>query len=362
MQHLQPNTTLQGGKYRIERVLGQGGFGITYLARQTSLGGKVAIKELFINGLNDRNGETTKVEVSSPANTVTFKQQKEKFKKEAKRLFDINNKHVVRVFDFFEENNTAYYVMEYIPGKSLADAIRLSSKDEQTALNYLDQILNALSVIHEKRIWHLDIKPANILVNGSNLVLIDFGASKHIDTNNILTTSSVIAFTQNFAAPEQYQGDMKKFGPWTDFYALGATLYQMLTLHTPPSFSDIFNYGNNAFSSPSYISERTKNLVIWMMNPNMTKRPQSVSALKQELRRTEYITPLRPNPQKHQVFSPTISLVIGILSIIPALIIARLSAIGYLSDSTQLVLSLVIVVPSIFACVFFYNEMVNGKV
>ena len=279
MQHLQPNTTLQGGKYRIERVLGQGGFGITYLAVQTSKRRKVVIKELFIRGVNDRADDQTKVTVSNAVNVYSFSQQKEKFKKEAMRLFELRNPHIVRIYDFFEENDTAYYVMEYIKGKSLADKLKSASLSESTMEKYMSHILDALSAIHGKHLWHLDIKPANIMICDGNAVLIDFGASKHIDSNSTLTTSSAIAYTPGFAAPEQLDGDITKFGPWTDFYALGATMYQLLTLNRPPSFSEIFTKGKNAFVF-SGISEKMQHLILWMMKPNRMERPQSVENIK----------------------------------------------------------------------------------
>ena len=276
MQHLQTNTTLQGGKYRIERVLGQGGFGITYLVDQTGVHKQLVVKELFIRGVNDRADDQTKVTVSNAVNVYSFSQQKEKFKKEAMRLFELRNPHIVRIYDFFEENDTAYYVMEYIKGKSLADKLKSASLSESTMEKYMSHILDALSAIHGKHLWHLDIKPANIMICDGNAVLIDFGASKHIDSNSTLTTSSAIAYTPGFAAPEQLDGDITKFGPWTDFYALGATMYQLLTLNRPPSFSEIFTKGKNAFVF-SGISEKMQHLILWMMKPNRMERPQSVS-------------------------------------------------------------------------------------
>ena len=276
MQHLQPNTTLQGGKYRIERVLGQGGFGITYLVDQTGVHKQLVVKELFIRGVNDRADDQTKVTVSNAVNVYSFSQQREKFKKEAMRLFELRNPHIVRIYDFFEENDTAYYVMEYIKGKSLADKLKSASLSESTMEKYMSHMLDALSAIHGKHLWHLDIKPANIMICDGNAVLIDFGASKHIDSNSTLTTSSAIAYTPGFAAPEQLDGDITKFGPWTDFYALGATMYQLLTLNRPPSFSEIFTKGKNAFVF-SGISEKMQHLILWMMKPNRMERPQSVS-------------------------------------------------------------------------------------
>ena len=117
MQHLQPNTTLQGGKYRIKRVLGQGGFGITYVGYNTEFEETVAIKEFYLSGINDREGDSTAVSVSNGQNIELFAEQKEKFKKEARRMRQFNNPHIVRVHDLFEEYGTAYYVMGE-PGKT----------------------------------------------------------------------------------------------------------------------------------------------------------------------------------------------------------------------------------------------------
>lgn len=151
MQHLQPNTTLQGGKYRIERVLGQGGFGITYLAAQTSLNRNVAIKELFIGGsgqaINDRRGNH--VVVTNSVNQTSFNQQKEKFKKEALRLANLNHPNLIKVHEFFEENGTAYYVMDYIDGESLRTKLnREGALSESLVLKYMRQLLPALDTAH----------------------------------------------------------------------------------------------------------------------------------------------------------------------------------------------------------------------
>ena len=115
MQHLRHNTTLQGGKYRIERVLGQGGFGITYLAEQTLLHRNMAIKEFFLKEENGRDGNS--VTMPNTTKQGLFDGQKEKFKKEAARMFSIKNDHVIGVHDLFEENGTAYYVMDYVSQK-----------------------------------------------------------------------------------------------------------------------------------------------------------------------------------------------------------------------------------------------------
>ena len=150
MQQLNQGATLQNGKYRIEKVLGQGGFGITYLAAQTVLGTKVAIKEMFMQGINDRHDGM--VTVSNNANSNLFTHQKRKFVKEAQRIAGLDNKHIVKVHDMFEENDTAYYVMDYIEGESLQDVIthHHEALPESCVKDYLSQILSALSAIHQQ--------------------------------------------------------------------------------------------------------------------------------------------------------------------------------------------------------------------
>lgn len=293
MQHLQPNTTLQGGKYRIERVLGQGGFGITYLAEQVSLGRKVAIKELFIGSsgqaINDRRGNL--VVVTNSANQASFDQQKEKFKKEARRLESLNHPNLVKVHEFFEENGTAYYVMDYIEGESLRTKLnREGCLPESLVLKYIQQILPALDTAHRQNIWHLDIKPENIMVDKyGHVILIDFGASKHIEQNKTLTTSLALAYTPGYCPPEladitngnieNYVQALKDIGLWTDIYALGATMYNLITDSIPPSSNRLYREGRNAFTFPSTISSSTKDCIVKMMKPNKEDRPQKVSEL-----------------------------------------------------------------------------------
>ena len=293
MQHLQPNTTLQGGKYRIERVLGQGGFGITYLAVQTANNRYIAIKELFIGGsgqaINERRGNL--VVVTNSANRQSFNQQKAKFKKEALRLTSLNHSNLVKVYELFEENGTVYYVMDYIDGESLRTKINREGRlSESLVLKYIKQVTPALEVAHKQSIWHLDIKPENIMVDKyDHAYLIDFGASKHIERSGTLTTSLALAYTPGYCAPELtdllneseegFAEAMREIGPWTDIYSLGATMYNLLTDSIPPSSKRIERNGSNAFSFPSDVSSSTKDLIIWMMRPNRDERPQMVRDL-----------------------------------------------------------------------------------
>ncbi len=297
MQHLQPNTTLQGGIYRIERVLGQGGFGITYLAVQTSLNRYVAIKELFIGGegqaINDRRGN--QVVVTNSANQQSFNQQREKFKKEALRLANLKHPNLVKVHELFEENGTAYYVMDYIDGESLRTKLNREGRlSEGVVMNYIQQLLPALEVAHKQNIWHLDIKPENIMVDKyGHVYLIDFGASKHIEQKSTLTTSLALAYTRGYCPPELAdltygsQADLvnalKDIGPWTDIYALGATMYNLLTDNIPPSSNRLYKDGRNAFMFYGTLSSLIQNLIVWMMKPNREDRPQSVSEIAIEI-------------------------------------------------------------------------------
>ncbi len=282
MQQLQPNTTLQGGKYRIERVLGQGGFGITYLARNTVFDIDVAVKEFFMKDENDRDGSS--VTMPNTTKQELFQGQMEKFKKEAKRMFAIKNEHVIGVQDLFEENGTAYYVMDYIDGESLAERLKRTGRPmtESEVRLILPQILDALKAVHNAGMWHLDLKPANIMLDKSgNVKLIDFGASKQLNAQKGgATTSTAISYTSGYAPREQMEQNYDKFGPWTDIYALGATLYNLLTNKRPPMPSDIDDDisedKQEALPFPETVSKGTKSMMLKMLNTNRLQRPQSV--------------------------------------------------------------------------------------
>ena len=282
MQHLRPNTTLQGGKYIIERVLGQGGFGITYLARNTVFDVEVAIKEFFMKDENERDG--CSVTTPNYSKTELFVGQKEKFKKEAKRMFSIKNEYVISVSDLFEENGTAYYVMDYVEGENLAERLKRTGKplSEQEVGCLLPQILDALKSVHDAGIWHLDLKPANIMVDKEgNVKLIDFGASKQFNVHKGgATTSTAISYTNGYAPREQMEQNYDKFGPWTDIYALGATLYNLLTNQRPPLPSDIDDDMSNdkhlSLPFTDMVGVDMKTFIRWLMQTNRSSRPQNI--------------------------------------------------------------------------------------
>ena len=282
MQHLQPNTTLQGGKYRIERVLGQGGFGNTYVGYNTEFEETVAIKEFFMKGVTERDETTSVVSVSNADNVQQFEEQREKFKKEARRLRKLKNEHIVKVHDLFEENGTAYYVMDYIDGESLAEKIKKDGQPftEAEVRSILSQILDALKEVHQNEIWHLDLKPGNVMIDKNGTAyLIDFGASKQLRANGSMTTSTALCYTPGYAPNEQIGQIYDRFGPWTDIYALGATIYNLLTNKKPPMAIDIEEDEDEAFEFPDSVSEEMRKLVVWMMQPKRKARPQNVDVV-----------------------------------------------------------------------------------
>lgn len=280
--------TILRGIYRIDGFLSSGGFGNTYVATNIEFDETVAIKEFFMKGITERDGDHTTISVSNSENSDCFKEQKEKFKKEARRLRKLKNEHIVKVHDLFEENGTAYYVMDYVDGENLAERLERTGKPltEQEVRQLLPQILNALSTVHKAGIWHLDIKPSNIMVDKSGCVkLIDFGASKQMSANGGPTTNAptVMPYTPGYAPGEQMEQNINKIGPWTDIYALGATLYALLTKQKPPSISDIDDDMSAdkhlALPFPNGISNNLHTFILKMMQTDRKQRPQSIEEL-----------------------------------------------------------------------------------
>lgn len=247
MQTLQENTILQGGKYTIISILGQGGFGITYLGVQSGLDRKVAIKEFFIREMCERDDSTNHVTLGTEGSRETVDMYRQKFLKEARSIAQLNHPNIVRIIDVFEENGTAYYVMEYAEGGSLKDKVKENgSLSEAVATRYIIQVAEALDYIHQRNMNHLDVKPGNIMINEKDeTLLIDFGLSKQYDASSGSQTSSTpVGISEGYAPMEQYKkGGVSVFSPKTDIYALGATFFNLLTGLTPPSASDVYEDG-----------------------------------------------------------------------------------------------------------------------
>lgn len=240
---LKPGETLQHGIYRIEKVLGQGGFGITYLAADLNLQRKVAIKEFFPKDYCDRSADTSNVTLGTQSTAEFVQRLKMKFLKEARNIAKFNHPGIIKIYSAFEENNTAYYVMEYIEGEALSTLVeRDGPLDARRALNYIRSVGNALAYVHDRKINHLDVKPANIMLRRSDdtPILIDFGLSKQYDAEGKQTSTTPTGLSYGYAPLEQYnRGGVKEFSPQTDLYSLAATLYFILSGIVPPQALDL---------------------------------------------------------------------------------------------------------------------------
>lgn len=287
MQQLTIGTLLRGGSYKIEKVLGQGSFGITYLAEHTNLGRKVAIKEFFMKELNSRgeDGSITGMTDGSLSQNYCVK-----FQKEAINLSRLDHPNIVRVTDSFSENGTFYYVMDYIEGQNLNDYVKSHHMDEAKATSIIKSVSDALIYMHEeKHMLHLDLKPGNVMRRNSDghIFLIDFGLCKHFSEDGQPETSTTIGLGTAGYAPIE-QGNKAKngeFRPTIDVYALGATFYKLLTCETPPPASDLVSddelLENNLRAKG--VSEVYVNVISEAMCPNVRKRIQNIQSFKDKL-------------------------------------------------------------------------------
>ncbi|MEM8777598.1 MAG: serine/threonine-protein kinase [Cyanobacteria bacterium P01_G01_bin.49] len=232
---LPPGTKLDNGLYTVEKKLGQGGFGITYLCKEERLDRFVVLKELFPEGCH-RQGST--VITSRRWKAEIYNNFKEKFLKEGQTLARFKHPGIVRVFSYFKENNTAYIVMEYLQGKTLEGLLeeRGQPLQQREAISYIEKVCNALEVVHQASFLHRDLKPDNIMITeNGQVILIDFGSARQFIPQQTQKFTTIL--TQGYAPPEQYQ-TQAKFGSFTDIYALGATLYHLLTGKIPVSAPD----------------------------------------------------------------------------------------------------------------------------
>ena len=293
MNSLSIGTVLHGGAntYTIEKVLGQGSFGITYLANTTikvqgPLGMletemKVAIKEFFMKDLNGRNG-TMVTSVSSGSKEGLCEKYKGKFINESKNLSKLSHPNIVKVLESFEANNTAYYAMEHCSGGSLDERIKQQgSLSESQAKSIACKIGSALSYMHSRGMLHLDLKPGNIVLRADGTpVLIDFGLSKQYTATGEPESSTTVGLgTPGYAPLEQadYKECKGKLPVTMDVYALGATVFKMLTGKTPPKASEIMNEGFPAYElQEKNVSIDTIRAIKKAMADRVANRCQSV--------------------------------------------------------------------------------------
>lgn len=322
MDYLDSGTVLHGKNYsyRIIRKLGQGSFGITYLAsvKMTGTSGSldaeiyVAVKEFFMKGYNGREGSS----VTYGNKDGTFAYYKSKFIHEAENLSRLSNRGIIKVIEQFEENSTAYYVMEYVSEGSLDDCITKNKRFTPARCIQLARgICNALHYMHSRQFLHLDLKPNNIMLRkNGDVVLIDFGLSKRFDANGNPETSTTVGHGTPGYAPLEQQHYKKEPGaefPATmDIYALGATMFKMLTGKRPPEASSILNEG---FPTNELAEIRTPKEIIDViekcMSPMKKERYQSTLELGNALKKlaTECAPANRPTAIEPESYSHFVS-------------------------------------------------------
>lgn len=261
--HHLPQGSLLNGKYTIEGVLGEGGFGITYVGHDKYLDMKVAIKEYYPTGIVNRNHTYSKEITAHLGDSLTlFEKGKKSFLEEARMLaMFCNEASIVSVRDFFEENNTAYIVMEYLDGMDLKEyMLQVGKMTFVQTMEIISPIMNALSKVHAKGLIHRDISPSNIkILEEGRAVLLDFGAARNVSGMDEKSLS--VMLKPGYAPEEQYRTKGKQ-GPWTDVYALSATMYKMMTGVTP---DDAMN---------RIFADETKS--VFELNPSVTVEQNAV--------------------------------------------------------------------------------------
>ncbi len=290
MESQAPYRTLQPGEmlnwYRIERILGRGGFGVIYLATDTNLDHQVAIKEYIPGDVATRSGDS-KVHPITEEHGDMFRWGMDRFIKEARNLVKFKHPNIVRVMSVFQENNTAYMVMEFEEGQDLRSFLRNPNANSEESLRRLIlPISKGLAEVHRHGFIHRDIKPANILVrNDGSPVLLDFGSARNASK---FTQQSLTALVSVGYAPlEQYNSEAdEQQGPWTDIYALGGTLYYAICGRDPVESTRrgaaLLNGGADPLIAAEYIGEGRYSqsflrAIDWALQFGIADRPQSLS-------------------------------------------------------------------------------------
>lgn len=265
-------------EYRFESLLGCGGFGLTYLAHDTLLDCRVAVKEFAPREVCVREADG-RVRARTPAGEAFFTQGRRRFLDEARALAGFRHPHIVRVNRFFEANDTAYMVMEYEDGLPLGDWVRRHGRPERArVLDIVRALLDGVETIHGTGLLHRDIKPSNILMRDDGApVLLDFGAARRFDTGGATLTSIV---TPGYAPHEQYHshGDQ---GPWSDIYSLGAVMYWLVVGERPmESVARVPRDSQKPALQAADAGVWGKSMlraIDWALEPEAQRRPRSVA-------------------------------------------------------------------------------------
>jgi serine/threonine protein kinase len=293
--HLPPGTLLKQGQYQIENFLGEGGFGITYKGIYTPNNAPVAIKELWPEKAHRQGTQITWPFSINPQQQF---QQKSKFQLEASHQYKCNHPHIAKVYDWFEENNTVYIIMEFIAGKSLFKIFQEEGKlPEARIKKYFISIAKALQNIHANNFLHRDIKPENILINPQDLaILIDFGAAREFLAGQTGDMTQIL--TPGYAPLEQYSKKSKRY-PATDIYAFCASMYELLTgqlpVDAPERSQNLSNKNIDPLTRPRQLrpdlSEHLEKIILTGLNLKVEERFQTAEELIDALN-GKFITPL----------------------------------------------------------------------
>ena len=275
--------SLQGGKYTIVRMLSHGGFGVTYLAHHNLLDVDVCIKEFFPAVWCNRDAFSYEVSVSTTGNVDMVDRFMQKFIKEAQSIARLHHEGIVKFHDVFEENGTAYYVMDFIEGQTLQQMVKdRGALPLSEAIGYIRQAAEALGYLHGKRMNHLDVKPANMMIDRSGkLTLIDFGVAKHYGEDGHQTTTTPMCISRGYSPIEQYKdGGVSQFSPAADIYPLGATLYYLLTGTVPPEATEL---AVDELVIPDTIPTHIAEAIRHAMESKPSRRTPSAAAFVDEL-------------------------------------------------------------------------------
>ena len=295
---------LNGGNYAVGEVLGQGGFGITYKGGDLGLRRYVAIKEFFPQGCARQDST---VQPSGTLSAADYAGVKAKFIEEARTLARFSDPGIVRVFGVFEENNTAYMVMEFLEGSTLSKRMAEQTVlDESEAVEIAEKVGGALKVVHQAGIIHRDLKPDNIcLTKDGRVVLIDFGTARAFASGKTVKQTTML--TPGYAPLEQY-GQQARFGAYTDIYALAATLYHAVTGQVPPQATD--RASGVDLKPPRELNPKLSrafsDALVWAMQVKASERPQNVGAFLDAIKRPQ-AAPLVPAPSLDKAPAPAVA-------------------------------------------------------
>lgn len=266
---LTPEFVLRSGRYRIEKALGKGGFGITYRALDTEFERYVAIKEYFPTSYAHRDQNSGSLTVTTD-DVQSIQKGLESFQREGRHLARVEHPNIPTVYDRFDENNTSYMVMEFLEGKSLKQVMQGKPLPPEQVSQIMEALVSALAAVHAQGIHHLDIKPDNVIVQSSGrVVLIDFGAARQGTT---FGDTSIAALTPGYA-PLELQA-RQAYGPETDIFELGMMLHQMLAGKLPPSANE--RLLNNRDWEPVGVEEPWRELIIEATKLRQDERPKDV--------------------------------------------------------------------------------------